>query len=283
MSRIDLHTHTTASDGIMHPHELVDHAIEKDVRVLAIADHDTVDGLQEAIDHAAGKDISLVPAIEFSIDWKRGTFHIVALHIDYYNQRLRSALAGLSERRSNRAERIVEDLARHGVHISMDEVMDMAAGGVIGKPHIARVLVKRGHAPDIKSVFTKFLEKGLPGYVPKDKVSFSEAMELIHGAGGIPILAHPASLEYNDFGEFRSMLSGFMDGGLAGIEVYADMHSPEEVATFLAIAGENNLLVSGGSDFHGDKNEEIGFYDTETPIPINLYDSIREYHEKNLS
>jgi predicted metal-dependent phosphoesterase TrpH len=155
MSRIDLHTHTTASDGIMTPAELVDYAMENDVSVMAIADHDTVDALPEAMDYAEGKNIEIVPAIEFSIDWNRGTFHIVALHIDYHNEKLKGRLNWLSERRSTRALRIVEDLVNHGIDISMDEVLETAAGGVIGKPHVARVLVKHGYAENTRSVFYK--------------------------------------------------------------------------------------------------------------------------------
>lgn len=280
---IDLHTHTTASDGVMSPRALIDYAVECGIEVLAICDHDTVGGLVEGAAYSAGKNIEFVPGIEFSIAYEPGTFHLVALFIDYENEALKRKLNILSERRSSRTERILEDLLAHGIDISMDEVLKESGGGVLGQPHIARVLVKRGYAPDFPSVFKNFLEEGLPGYVPKEKMSFEEAVDLIKKAGGIAVLAHPASLEIDDEKELRKFLSSLVAGGLEGIEAYCEIHSPEQTRFYLDIAKEFNLLVSGGSDFHGDKKERIGYYNETSPIPDDLYKTIKLYHEKKLS
>ncbi|MCL1911950.1 MAG: PHP domain-containing protein [Leptospirales bacterium] len=275
--KIDLHAHTTASDGILPPGELVKLAISKGVKVLAISDHDTVDGIPQAIPHAAGEDIEIIAATELSIEYKPGTFHLVGLFIDWQNAGLKNKLSWLAERRSTRAERMVEDLAAHGVNISINEVLKEAGKGVIGKPHVARVLIRRGFAKDMGSVFKNFLEEGLPGYIPKDKINFEEAISLIKGAGGIGILAHPASLGIKDKDAFLSFLSELCAKGLAGLEAYSDMHTPEMTDFYIQAAQKLNLLVSGGSDYHGDKGEEIGCYDKVNPIPASLYGPIKEY------
>lgn len=283
--KIDLHAHTNASDGILPPGGLVKLAVSKDVKVLAISDHDTVDGIPQAFTCAAGKDIELIAAIELSIEYKPGTFHLVGLFIDWQNAELKNKLLWLTERRSTRAERIIEDLAAHGINISMKDVLKETGSGAIGKPHIARALVKHGFAKDISSVFKNFLEKGLPGYIPKDKINFEEAISLINGAGGVGILAHPASLNIKNRDAFLSLLSEFAGKGLAGLEAYSDMHTPEMTDFYIQAAKSLNLLVSGGSDYHGDRGEEIGCYDKINPIPASLYQPIKEYaaimREKN--
>ena len=283
--KIDLHAHTTASDGILPPDELIKLALSKDVKVLAISDHDTVEGIPQAFSYAAGKDIELIAATELSIEYKPGTFHLVGLFVDWQNIELKNKLSWLTERRSTRAERIVEDLAVHGVNISIKEVLKEAGKGVVGKPHVARVLIKRGFAKDMPSVFKNFLEEGLPGYIPKDKMNFEEAISLIKRAGGIGILAHPASLGIKDGEAFLSFLSKLAGNGLDGIEAYSDMHTPEMTDFYIKAAKSLNLLISGGSDYHGDKGEEIGCYDKVNPIPASLYQPIKEYaaimREKN--
>ena len=283
--KIDLHTHTNASDGIMSPGKLVKLAISKNVKVLAISDHDTVDGIPQAISYAAGKDIELIAGTELSIEYKSGTFHLVGLFIDWQNAELTNKLSWLAGRRATRAERIVEDLAAHGINISMEEILKEAGNAAIGRPHIARVLIKRGFAKDMSSVFKSFLEEGLPGYIPKDKINFEEALSLIKKAGGIGILAHPASLNIKDRNAFLSFLAESAGKGLAGIEAYSDMHTPEMTDFYIQAAKSLNLLISGGSDYHGDKSEVIGCYDKVNPVPASLYQPIKEYvkimREKN--
>ena len=276
MKKIDLHTHTRASDGLKTPAELIDLAVQEHVGIIAITDHDTVQGVDEALTAAQKRNIRCIPGIEFSVEWPKGAFHLVGLGLDHANRELCSRIDELARLRDTRAARMIADLNRNGINITLDEVTSEAAGGVIGKPHVARVLVRHGYAPDFADVFTLFLEEGKPGFVKKEKISFDEAAALIVKSGGIPILAHPVSLELRNNREYEMMIADLKERGLAGIEVYADMHGPDDVAFFHEIAVGLDLIVSGGSDYHGDKDERIGYYNG-TIIPFDIYDSLQEY------
>lgn len=276
MRKIDLHCHTTASDGIKTPSELIDFAIENGVDVLAITDHDTINGLEEAIGHAADKNFHLIPGIEFSIAFHGGSFHLVGLYIDHRYEPVITKTRHLQEVRDNRIYRIIDDLASHGISIPVDEVKNESGGGTMGRPHVARVLVKHGYAHNINEVFRNYLVKGKPGYVPKERIALDEAISLIKSAGGIPVIAHPVSLNYKSFDEFESMLKGFIDKGVEGIEVYSSMHRPVEVEEFLRLVKKYNLIASGGSDYHGDKDEKIGYYLPSKPIPYDIYENLRK-------
>lgn len=274
--KIDLHTHTRASDGLKTPDELVNYAIQQEVSVLAITDHDTIGGIDQALEASRGEDILCIPGIEFSIARDRGLFHLVGLNIDHTNSELRSRIDELARLRGTRANRMVDDLNKNGIAIDMNEVIDEAGGGVIGKPHVARVLVRHGYAPDFSSVFKLYLEKGLPGYAPKEKIPLEQAMQLIIKSGGLPVLAHPVSLELGGpeaYGEFIIQLKEI---GLRGIEVYADMHSDDDVLFFEKLARRHELLITGGSDYHGDKDEKIGYYGNRL-IPYSIYKTLKEY------
>lgn len=275
--KIDLHSHTSASDGLRAPENLVDYAAEKGLSALAITDHDTVDGIDAALRRGQDHDIEVIPGIEFSVDYDEGTFHLVGLYIDWKNKELVHEVMRLAKLRESRAERIVEDLNAKGFPINFDEVREEASGGAIGKPHVARVLVRRGHAADPHEVYTKFLEEGLPGHVKKEKISRQRSLELIRNAGGVSILAHPASLDLATMKDFEFFLRELIDLGLEGVEAYSDMHSPEVAAEYREIAERHGLLVSGGSDYHGDKGEIIGYYKPDHPIPAECYTALREY------
>jgi 3',5'-nucleoside bisphosphate phosphatase len=272
----DLHLHTTASDGIYSPSKLIDHAIAHGVSALAVTDHDTTDGLDEAIACAEEKGVSLVPGIEFSVEYPEGSFHLLGFYIDHGDPDLQRLIGTLKERRGTRIYRMIDDLASHGIDIPINEVLSIS-GGSPGRPHVARVLVNHGHAPSVKEAFKNFLVKGKPGYVKKDKATFDDAVGCIIGAGGIPVLAHPISLECCDMGHFERLLEGLLRKGLRGIEVYASMHSEDEISAFLRIARGRGLLATGGSDFHGDKNEKIGWYSDGFPIPYGTYEELAAY------
>lgn len=276
MKLIDLHCHTTASDGIKTPSGLIDYAVSFNVGILAVTDHDTVSGLEEAITCSSGRDLILIPGIEFSIDYQGGSFHLVGLYVDHNYSPLIAKTLYLREVRDKRAYRIVDDLEKHGIDISIDDVMRENEGGTLGRPHVARALVKNGYASSISEVFKKYLVKGKPGYIKKEKISLDDAVELIHAAGGISIVAHPVSLNCRGMDEFDAVLRGFRERGVDGLEVYSSMHKPSEVNDFLILAKKYGLLVSGGSDFHGDKDEKIGYYNPSSPIPYEIFDSIRK-------
>ncbi len=277
MNMIDLHCHTTASDGIKSPSELIDFAIGQNVRVLAVTDHDTVSGLEEAVNYASGKDIALIPGIEFSIDYQGGSFHLVGLYIDHQYKPLIDKTLHLQEVRDKRIYRIIEDLEKHGIEIPIEEVLLESGGGAIGRPHVARVLLKHGYANNINEVFKKYLVKGKPGYVKKERIKLEEAISLIRGAGGLSIVAHPVSLNYKNITEFENLLKGFIDSMVDGIEVYSSMHKASEISSFLELAEKYNLIVSGGSDYHGDKDEKIGYYLPSKPIPYEIYERIKKH------
>ena len=276
MKKIDLHCHTTASDGIKTPSELIDFASINDVKVLAITDHDTINGLEEAISYAGDKDIHLIPGIEFSIAFHGGSFHLVGLYVDYKYEPIITKTRHLQEVRDNRIYRIIDDLASHGISIPVEEVQNESGGGAMGRPHVARVLVKHGIAHNINEVFRNYLVKGKPGYVPKERIALDEAISLIKGAGGIPVIAHPVSLNYNSFDEFETMLKGFVDQGVEGLEVYSSMHRPVEVEEFSRLVRKYNLIASGGSDYHGDKDEKIGYYLPSKPIPYEIFEHLKK-------
>jgi hypothetical protein len=275
MKKIDLHCHTTASDGIKSPSELIDFAVEKGVTVLAITDHDTINGLEEAINYTAGMDFCFIPGIEFSITYKGGSFHLVGLYVDHTYAPIITKTRHLQEVRDNRIYRIIDDLESHGVFIPVEEVQNESNGGAMGRPHVARVMVKHGYANTINEIFRNYLVKGKPGYVPKERIDLDEAIALIKGAGGIPVIAHPVSLNYKSFDDFETMLKGFIDSGVEGIEVYSSMHRPAEVEEFLRLVKKYNLIASGGSDYHGDKDEKIGYYMPSKPIPYEVFERIR--------
>jgi len=272
---IDLHCHTTASDGIKTPSELIDYAISKGVGTLAVTDHDTVSGLEEAINYASDKDFVLIPGIEFSIDYQGCSFHLLGLYVNHAYEPLLEKTLHLQDVRDKRIYRIIDDLEKHGIEIPVEDVLKESAGGAIGRPHVARVLVKHGYANNINEVFKKYLVNGKPGYVKKERIKLEEAISLIKGAGGVSIIAHPVSLNYKNINDFENILKGFVEVGVEGIEAYSSMHKNSEISDFLELAGKYNLIVSGGSDYHGDKDEKIGYYLPSKPIPYELYERIK--------
>lgn len=282
IKKIDFHTHTTASDGIYSPRELIDLAVRNGLVAMAITDHDTVDGLSDAMEYARSIGFRLYPGVEFSIEYETGSFHLVGLDIDYRNEKLRDTVKRLAEYRSTRAHRIIDDLKSHGIDIPLDQVMAEADGGAIGRPHIARVMVDHGYASNIKEIFKNYLVKGKPGYVKKVRIEFIEAVSLIKECGGIPVIAHPVSLECRDMIEFEELLKGFVKAGVEGMEVYSAMHTIELVEQYRVLAEKYNLLMSGGSDFHGDKDEIIGNYDVHCPIPYEIYLQLEAYIARRL-
>ncbi len=277
MSLVDLHTHTDASDGLYSPEELLDKAIDANIQTIAITDHDTVCGLPVAQKYAENNGINLIPGVELSIDYDSGTYHLVGLFIDYENEPLKKELKRLNELRDTRAKRIVEDLAKYKVFIPYDDVEEEAKGGAIGRPHIARVLVKHGYGRNITEIFQNYLVNDKPGYVPKDKISADQGINLIRNAGGISIIAHPTSLELSTLEAYEKFFIEQIDRGVDGIEIYSAMHSDEMVEQFKVLTTRHNLLVSGGSDFHGDKNEVLGQYGDDRDVPSFVVERMKNY------
>ncbi len=277
MAKIDLHTHTTASDGIYSPSDLIDLAISNNLTAMAITDHDSVDGLEEAMNYSKGKDLELIPGIEFSIEYTGGSFHLIGLYIDFYNSELIETTERLKKLRSERVVMIVEDLNRYGIDISIDDISSLASGYSVGRPHIARVLVEKGYASDVNAIFQHYMVKGKPGYVKKEKILVDKAINIIKQAGGISIIAHPITLNFKTFDNFEKQVQQLAVLGLDGIEVFSSMHTHDEIDEFERITHKFNLIISGGSDFHGDKGKELGIYIDGEPIPPDILKDIEKY------
>lgn len=276
---IDLHVHTTASDGIYPPAELVQRASKENIKYLAIADHDNTDGVGEALEAAAGTECEVFPTIEFSVQYRRpGTFHLLGMFIDHTNEDLVSECRRLSALRDTRVVRMVDDLNAKGVDITLEEVEDQCKGGAIGRPHVARALVKKKFARDTSDAFQHFLVKGKPGYVGKERITLEKAVSLIQGAGGVPVIAHPASLEM-EISDLEINLKKYREMGILGIEAYAGMHSLEESEVYGRLGLGADMFLTGGSDFHGDKNEVLGHFNHDYPIPVDIIDDILKYKQ----
>jgi hypothetical protein len=277
MNKTDLHTHTTASDGMRDPSDLIEYAESNGLIAIAITDHDTIDGLAEARTRANSKAFRVITGVEFSIDYDRGSFHLLGLDIDNEYEPLKAELTRLAGHRATRASRMIDDLKSHDIEIELSEVEGLSNGGSIGRPHFARAMVNRGYASSIKEVFRDYLTKGKPGYVKKERISFEKAVRLVTEAGGISVIAHPISLEIHDPEEMKIFIKDCAEKGVSGIEAYAAMHSVTDAALFQAMADSLGLITTGGSDYHGDKDESIGYYQPDHPVPIEVYYKLEEF------
>ena len=267
---IDLHCHSTASDGRLSPSELVTRALERGLSALALTDHDTVGGLDEF--HRAGKEKGLetISGVEVSATFPKGTMHILGLLIDPKHAGFREFLGKLAEGRKVRNPQIIDKLRELGMDITMAEVEaeaglkdDGPGGGAVdksvGRPHIASVLIRKGYAKDKQEVFDKLLAKGAPAYFSRFTASPEESIAQIHAAGGLAVLAHPPYLlkEENEV-EMDSIVGGLKTMGLDGIEVLYSTHSPHQTHFIAGLAQKYDLAPSGGSDFHGEPAVKAG-------------------------
>ena len=248
---IDLHCHSTASDGLLKPEELVARAAANGVEILALTDHDGVSGLAEARAKAESEGIRFVDGVEISVTWEGSTVHIVGLQIDPDDALLLSGLESIRQGRATRAEKMGEALAAAGVPDSLAGAKAYAENSsLISRSHFARHLVKTGRAPDVKSVFQHYLVKGKPGFVPHRWACLGDAVSWIRASGGIAVVAHPGRYNFSK-PELHAFLAEFRDCGGAGIEVVTGSHSPEQYSEFARIAREFGFTASRGSDYHG--------------------------------
>jgi predicted metal-dependent phosphoesterase TrpH len=249
-AQIDLHCHSTVSDGLFSPPDLVAYAEKRGVKVLALTDHDDMGGLQAAREAALEHGIQFINGVEISVTWKRRTLHIVGLKIDANNVALKTALDKVRIGRDERAQEMGDDLARAGIHGAYEGAKALAAQSIITRTHFARFLVENGHAKDTKSVFKKYLVKGKPGFKEHEWMSLEAAVSLINAAGGSAVIAHPGRYDLGTINmlllmhEFRSL-------GGAAIEVVTGSHAPPQYQQFAKIAHKFSLKSSLGSDYHG--------------------------------
>ena len=251
MPSIDLHSHSTRSDGLLTPAELVARAAERGVRALALTDHDEVSGLGEAQAHASRLGIAFINGVEISVTWRGKTLHVVGLHVDPENAELVAGLAQVRSGRQHRAERIACGLEQAGISGSLAGARSYAANpDLVSRTHFARFLVARGHARDLHSVFRNYLATGKPGYVPHQWASLEQAVHWIKASGGTAVLAHPGRYPLEDV-ERDALLANFAESGGEAIEVVTGSHTADQYATWARYAQRFELYASAGSDFHG--------------------------------
>lgn len=248
----DLHVHSTVSDGLLSPAEIIDTAAQIELKGLSLTDHDTLGGIKAAQDYLVERDLPLIfiPGIELNTDFSESELHILGYFIHCEDKELNKRLCQIWSARYERAMKMVERLRSMGLNISFEQVQRIARGDLIGRPHVARALVDKGYVFSIKEAFQKFIGRGKPAYVPRYKFTPEEAISLIKGAGGISVLAHPGLIIEQD------AIPQIIEMGIEGIEVYYPEHSEEQLDAYTAIARRNGLLITGGSDFHGTGSAE---------------------------
>jgi 3',5'-nucleoside bisphosphate phosphatase len=245
---VDLHTHSTASDGLDSPTELLHKAKEVGLHVLALTDHDSTDGLEEAAATAQQLDIDFIPGIELNTDVKGGEVHVLGYFIEYKRPAFQAILKVLRDARVRRGQRMVELLNEEGIHISWEHVREVAQGAV-GRPHVAKALLDAGYVKSIGEAFDKYIGNGSPAYVPRYKLAPEDAVHLIASANGLPVIAHP--IELPGLEELRNWLPGLCKAGMVGLETYYGPYGKQEEQELHALADEYGLIPTGGTDYHG--------------------------------
>ena len=252
----DLHTHSTASDGTMTPTELIKKAKEIGLSAIAITDHDTISGLEEAYKVSSTENIIVVPGIEISCGWedRNASVHVLGLFIDRKCKTLVDMLEEQRISRFHRAFKILDLLEKEGIDVKeLRDEFKATPEKVLGRPHIARYLVKKGVVSEMQQAFEKYLLNGRPAYVPKQKVDPEYGIKLIHEAGGLAVLAHPGLIS-----EFDEVWKRLEKLNWDGLEVYYSEHSNTTIKKFQNLADSKNLLASGGSDYHGENGKHVG-------------------------
>jgi predicted metal-dependent phosphoesterase TrpH len=273
---IDLHTHSVFSDGTNTPEELVEMAEKRGLKALALTDHDTVGGVPRLLAAAENLSVEAVPGIELSADCDRGTMHILGYFIDYTCPVLLEKINIVQQGRNVRNQEILKKLNKLGYILQWSDVQRHAGEDVIGRPHFAQALLERKHVKSKKAAFDLLLAKGRPGYAERYRYSAQECIELIRKAGGVSVLAHPATLYLPD-DQLRAVVVGLKDFGLDGIEAHYGEHRPENMRKFIQWAKELDLICSGGTDFHGKNTPDLklgrGF--GQLNVPDEVLDNLK--------
>jgi predicted metal-dependent phosphoesterase TrpH len=278
--RLDLHLHTTFSDGSFSPAQVLEMARASGVSAAAITDHDTIDGIADALAAAGPLGIEVVPGIEISARFREASdeteLHVLGYFVDWQNLDFQTRLAHLRTTRHTRNPLIIDKLNSLGIEISYDEVLALAGTGAVGRPHIARILMDKGYVRSAKEAFDRYLAAGAAAYVPRELPDPADAIAMIRAAGGVPVLAHPSWLERLDNGVYKTC-ERLKLHGLLGMEVHYSTHKPEQTAQYLDTAKRLELLVTGGSDFHGvtKPDIEVGSGRGSLTVPEKLLEPLR--------
>jgi predicted metal-dependent phosphoesterase TrpH len=276
MNDIDLHTHSTCSDGTLAPRHVVGLAKSIGLRAVALTDHDTVAGVGEAL--AAGNEVGIevVAGVEISAACPAGSMHILGYYLSPTDPELIGALDRLQDGRAARAPKIVERLRNLGLEITLAEIKDLA-GGQVGRAHIAQALVNRGYVASAREAFTRYLRRGRPGYADRVRLPPEEVIGVIRQAGGLAALAHPSTLALDQPGDLSALVARLKAMGLEGIEVLSPYHTGEMTRMYEEIAREQGLLCTGGSDFHGSLSDhaDLGGKRLGLRFPYALLDGLK--------
>jgi len=282
---IDLHVHSTASDGTYAPFEILATAQEMGLKAISITDHDTLSGTKEALQLASSFSVSVLSGVEISAKPPpymkniKGSLHILGYGFDVENSPLSETLSEFQQIRKKRMFQILQKLQQIGFSISLEDLS--TPNESIGRPHIAQKMVEKGFASSINIAFDLYLGKNKPAYVDKYRLPVKDVISLIRDAGGVPVLAHPGLLHIEDPIEYRTIFKCLANEGLLGIEALYPLHSSDQLQFFLKLAQEHHLLITGGSDFHGDIKPDIllGSGNGSFFVPYSLFENlVRNIH-----
>jgi len=265
VSKVDLHIHTNASDGKFTPVEIVTKAAKAGLEYIAICDHDSIEGMasaQTAANNYPG--LTVIGGVEINTDIPAGELHILGYCYDQNNPELRQTLARLRNSRIERAHQIIHKLRNLGVKIDFVRVEEIAGDGSIGRPHIAQAMLEKGYINSLRDAFIQYINRGGPAYVERDKITPAEAIQLITRAEGLPVLAHPLTIDH-----FETVIADLKTSGLVGMEVYYNNYSPQQIQSLKQIANKFNLISTGGSDYHGlDPMNDLPLGTVEVPLEV---------------
>jgi len=279
--RIDLHIHSTASDGTLSPLEILTLAQDLNIAAISITDHDTLDGSKDVLSFGIPPSVKFLTGVEISSEPPpsfscAGSFHILGYAVDVDHPELNHTLSMLRDSRKRRNPQILELLSRLGIEITLEEVRNLAGDSQLGRPHIAQFMVEKGYVPSIDAAFDEYLGNGKPAYVDRFRFECEKTIKAILNAGGIPVLAHPLLLGIKKDDILKDLIAALTEMGLRGIEVYYPEHTKNLIAYYSRLASHFNLLITGGTDFHGDIKPEIkmGVGKGDFLVPYELYEKL---------
>lgn len=272
---VDLHVHTTASDGSVTPEEIVKQASSLGLEAVAITDHDTIEGIEPALNAARPTGLEVIPGVELSTVYQDKRVHILGYLVDLHEPDFLAQLAFLRSTRLARISKMVQKLREMGFAVTMERVLAISSGGSVGRPHVAQALMESGVVETMADAFEKYIGRGCPAYVPRFKYAPATAVHLIRGAGGVPVLAHPGLSDCSD------LLPDLVAEGLLGLEAYYPGHTWELTAYYCRQARQLGLFVTGGSDFHGPGHKDGSQLGTVT-VPYKAVEEIKKCRERGL-
>ena len=276
---VDLHSHSTASDGSEKPAALIEQAVEIGLSALALTDHDTQDGIPEAKAAARSAPLELIPGTELSLEYAEGGMHLVVLWLEPGPGPLQNRLEELGQGRAQRNERMAQRLTELGMPLTAEEILEEGGSGSVGRPHIAAVMMRKGYVETIEEAFELWLTSGRPAYIGRPRLKPEDAIQLARASGGVPILAHPHTLGINRAHEMADLLTRLIPAGLIGLEAFCAGYRRHEREGYADLARRFGLVPAGGSDFHGTYKPglSLGTGYGDLVVPDVLVDELRTY------